>query len=162
MARSVDISAGSIIRKLSETPGELIQDYVDFLKAQPVVQGSGQPAGVGFLMTQHVPAEFGTGVEEKRPEVIYTTGVLHLTGTRSLGGWGTRQLSSTGFAPSTNMIYVQLDQPGNLSATGATPMTLTLHHDVLIGSSGPAVLESTLPGSVATVMLWAIPAYIVR
>jgi hypothetical protein len=40
-------------------------------------------------------------------------------------------------------------------------MALTLHHDVLIGSStGP--IESTSSGSVATVMLWAMPASIVR
>ena len=154
------LSVGSV-RKLIETPAELIQDYVDFLKSQPTVQGSGQPAGVGFLMTQHVPAEFGPGIETKQPQIVYTQGVLHLVGVHSLGGWGTNQLSSTGFAPSANMIYIQLDQPASLSASGASQMTLTLHHDVLVGSTS-GVLESTLPGSVATVMLWAIPASVIR
>jgi hypothetical protein len=153
------LSVGGI-RKLSETPAELIQDYVDFLKSQPTVQGSGQPAGVGFLMTQHVPAEFGPGIETKPPEIVYTHGVLNLVGVHNLGGWGTRQLSSTGFALS-GSIWVQLDQPASLNASGAAQMTLTLHHDVLVGST-TGVLESTLPGSVATVMLWAIPASIIR
>jgi len=159
-------SVGSEIGKLSETPAQLIQDYVDFLKSQPTVTGSGTPAGVGFQLTQHVPAEFGSGIETKPPQTAYTSGVLSLVGVHSLGGWGARQFSSTGFANSAGFapsgsIWVQLDQPASLRASGASPMTLTLHHDVLVGST-PGVLESTLPGSVATVMLWAIPADLVR
>jgi len=157
MTRSV--SSGIGIRKLSETPADLIQDYVNFLKSEPI-QGSGSPAGVGFLMTQHIPAEYGPGVAVQKPDIIYTWGVLHQVGTHSLGGWGTRQLSSNGFAPSSDGIYVQLD-PTTLSATGAQPMALSLHHDVFVGSSrGP--IEGTSSGSVATVMLWAIPASPVR
>jgi hypothetical protein len=159
MVRSVSGTVG--IRKQSETPAELIQDYVDFLNSQPVVQGSGTPASVGFQMTQHVPAEYGPGAADKKPEVIYSWGVLHRVGTHSLGGWGTRQSSNSGFAHATDGVYVQLDQPDSLNASGASPMKLTLHHDVLIGSTiGPT--ESTSAGSVATVMLWAIPASLVR
>jgi hypothetical protein len=40
-------------------------------------------------------------------------------------------------------------------------MDLTLHHDVLVGST-PSFVESTFDGLVATVMLWAIPAVAVR
>jgi len=159
MTRSV--TSGIIgIRKLSESPADLIQDYVNFLQSEPPVQGSGSPAGVGFLMTRHIPAEYGPGVAVKKPEIIYTSGVMHQVGSHSLGGWGTRQLSSNGFVTSSDGTYVQLD-PTTLSATGAEPMTLTLHHDVFFGSShGP--IEATGSGSVATVMLWAIPASVVR
>ena len=160
MSRSVTSTVG--LRKMSETPEELIQDYIDFLKSQPVVQGgSGIPASVGFQMTQHVPAEFGPGTADRKPEIIYSWGVLHRVGTHSLGGWGTRQSSNSGFAQATDGVYLQLDQPETLNASGASPVKLTLHHDVLIGSSlGPT--ESTSFGSVATVMLWAIPASLVR
>ena len=159
MARSVTSTVG--IRKMSETPAELIQDYVDFLNSQPVVQGSGTPASVGFQMTQHAPAEYGPGAADKKPEIIYSWGILHRVGTHSLGGWGTRQSSNSGFAQASDGVYVQLDQPDTLTASGASPMKLSLHHDVLIGSSlGPT--ESTSFGSVATVMLWAIPASVVR
>src|SRR5438552_3170924 len=116
MARSVTSGIG--IRKTSETPEELIGDYVNFLKSQPSVQGSGTPAGVGLIMTQHVAAEYGPGVAVKKPEIIYTFAVLHQVGSRSLAGWGTRQLSSGGFALSTDGVYVQLDPSGTLNATG--------------------------------------------
>ena len=151
---------GSVVRKLSETPEELIQNYVDFVKSQ-TVQGSGQPGGARFLMTQHIPAEYGRGVTEKQPEIIYSWGTFHLVGTHSLGGWATRQSSNNGFLPSTAGIFVQLDPPGTLTATGSKPMDLTLHHDVLVGST-PSFVESTFDGLVATVMLWAIPAVAVR
>lgn len=161
MSLSVTRPTGIGIRKLNETPADLIQDYVDFIKSQPVIQGSGQPGGAHFLMTQHIPAEYGPNVTEKPPEIIYSWGVFHLVGTHSLGGWATRQSSNNGFLPSTAGIFVQLDPPGTLTATGAKPMDLTLHHDVLIGSTR-TVIESTMYGSVATVMLWAVPASSVR
>jgi hypothetical protein len=77
------------------------------------------------------------------------------------GGRGTRQSSNRGLAQATDRVYVQPDQPDALNVRGASPMKLTLHHNVLIASTlGPT--ESTSPGSVATVMLWAIPASVVR
>jgi hypothetical protein len=159
MARSVIRG----IRNASETPEELIQDYINFLKSQPREVGGGTPASVGFLMTQHTPAQYGPGAADKKPEVIFSLGWLRQVG-NGLGGTGTRQSSNSGnsgFAESSDSIYVQLDPPGTLNATGAAPMTLSLHHDVLVGSTIVPV-ESTSPGSVATVMLWAIPAYGIR
>ena len=81
MVRSIGRSG---ITKVSETPAELIQDYVDFLNPQPVLASSSAPAFVGFQLTQHVPAEYGPGATEKKPEIIYSWGTLHRVGTHSL------------------------------------------------------------------------------
>ena len=155
MARSVSTTPGW---GKPETASELIKQYVDWIKAQPTQGlGGGTPASIGFVLTQSNPASFGAQMATDAPEVIYSLGNLYYSGGVSLAGHGTRQSSKNGFVAQTSTIYVTVEGNGVLTASGAAAMTLTLHHDVLVGSTLMPV-ESTSPGSVAALMLWAIPA----
>jgi len=159
-----------VISNPVETPAQLIKQYVDWLKSHPSGAGANEPASVGFMMAQDVPLEFGTEIAVSsrglQPEIIYSQGNLSISGGTSLVGHGFARSSSDGFGKAVS-ISVRLDAPGTLTVNSGEPMSLTLHHDVLFGSTpspSPHLLtdESTSGGSAATIMLWAIPASVVR
>ena len=159
-----------VIRNPVETPAQLLKQYVDWLKSHPSGAGANEPASIGFMMALHVPLEFGPDVAVSsrglQPEIIYSQGNLSISGGTSLVGHGFARSSNDGFGKSVS-ISVRLDPSGTLTVNSDDPMSLTLHHDVLFGSTpnpSPHLLtdESTSAGSVATIMLWAIPASIVR
>jgi hypothetical protein len=108
------------------------------------------------MLTQNNPASFGAQLANSPPEVIYSWGHLSYTGGNTLAGYGTLQSSKSSFNQ-TNTVYVSVQTDGVLTVSGALAMSMTLHHDVLVGSTFMPV-ESTSPGSVATLMLWGIPA----
>src|SRR5947209_6625648 len=155
--------ARPIIDKVSETPAELIQRYLGWLKAHPMRPGDNTAASVGFMMAQSIP--FATGpdvavtVGDQEPKMIYSRGNLFASG-NALSGPGSARSSSDGFSK-TSSVYVYLKQPGILTVNGADQMTVTLHHGVLVGSA-PGPVESTSLGPVATLMLWAVPGTYVR
>jgi hypothetical protein len=93
-------------------------------------------------------------------------GNLKISGGTSLVGHGFARSSRDGFGKAVS-ISVRLDAGGTLRVNSGDPMSLTLHHDVLFGSTpnpSPHLLtdESTSPGLAATIMVWAIPASSVR
>jgi hypothetical protein len=139
----------------AETASQLIQQYVDWIESEPQGTG-GTPAGVGFMLTQNSPASFGTQPATSAPEVIYSSGVLRYSGGNTLSGYGTLLSNQNGFQTPINMLYVSLEAKGVLTVNGGTSWPLTLHHDVLVGSTFMPV-ESTSPGTLVTLMLWQIP-----
>jgi hypothetical protein len=148
---------GGLPGQKAETAGQLIQRYIDWIKSQP--QGDrGTPASVGFVLTQNNPASFGTQPTTSQPEILYSYGALSYTGTggNSLSGHGTLQSNQDGFQ-ATTLVFVSLEaNDGVLTVSGGPSWPLTLHHDVLVGSTFMPV-ESTSPGSVVTMMLWENP-----
>jgi hypothetical protein len=154
MAQSV---IGTIGTLKAETAEQFVQQYVDWIRSQPhLSQGGGQPAAVGFMLTQSNPASYGAQLASSPAEVIFSWGNLYYSGGNTLAGSGTLQSSKNHFGQ-TDTVYVSIDTNGVLTVSGALIMTTTLHHDVLVGST-PMPVESTSPGSVATLMLWMIPA----
>jgi hypothetical protein len=141
----------------AETAGQLIQRYIDWIRSQPQ-DDRGTPASVGFVLTQNNPASFGTQPTTSQPEILYSYGALAYRGTggNSLSGYGTLLSNQNSFqATTTTMVYVTLEANGVLTVGGSS-WPLTLHHDVLVGSTFMPV-ESTSPGSVVTMMLWENP-----
>jgi hypothetical protein len=137
----------------AETASQLIQQYVDWIISQPQTQGV--PARVAFILTQNNPASFGTQPATSQPELIYSYGMLAYSGGNTLSGYGTLQSNQNNFG-GTDMVYINLETNGVLTLNGGSSWPLTLHHDVLVGSTFMPV-ESTSPGSVVTLMLWEIP-----
>src|SRR5436189_819991 len=161
-----------VVRNPVESPAQFIKQYVDWLKSHPSGTGNNAPASIGFMMAQDVPLDFGPDVVVSnasgglQPEIIYSQGNLSISGGTSLVGHGFARSSRDGFGKTVS-ISVRLDERGTLRVNSGDPMSLTLHHDVLFGSTpnpSPHLLtdESTSAGSVATIMLWAIPPSIVR
>ena len=159
-----------VIRNPAETPVQLIKEYVDWVKSHPSGAGTNEPASVGFMMAQNVPLEFGPDVAVSsrglQPAIIYSQGNLSISGGTSLVGHGFARSSGDGFGKTVS-ISVRLDAAGTLTVNSGEAMDLTLHHDVLVGSTpapSPHLLtsESTSVGEVATLMLWGIPASVVR
>ena len=140
----------------AETASQLIQQYVDWLRSQPRNQGGGTPASVGFVLTQNNPASFGTQLASSEPQVIYSYGALGYSGANTLSGYGSTLQSNKSSFTGTDMVYISVEANGVLILNGGLSLSLTLHHDVLVGSTFMPV-ESTSPGTVATLMLWAIP-----
>lgn len=153
MARS---TVGGTLK--AETPTQLIQQYIDWLRSLPPPRGNSTPGSVGFMLTQNNPASFGAQMATSAPEVIFTWGNLYYNGGNVLAGHGTLQSSKNGFVQ-TDTVYVSVETNGALIVSGALSMSMTLHHDVLVGSTFMPV-ESTSPGSVATLMLWQVFPYI--
>jgi len=118
-----------------------------------------------------VPTDYGPGIavhesyENKQAELVYATGTLFLLGDAALRGSGRFQTSINNFQ-TTETLWVQLALPNALSidASGSSRPNISaetpveLHHDVLVGIE-PTPFESTSPGAVVTVMLWAVPSH---
>jgi len=160
------------VRNLVETPAQLIKQCGDWLKSHPPGTAENAPASIGFMMAQNIPIDFGPDIvvasagSGLQPEIIYSQGNLTITGGTSLVGHGFARSSRDGFGKAVS-ISVRLDERGTLRVNSGDPMSLTLHHDVLFGSTpnpSPHLLtdESTSPGLAATIMVWAIPASSVR
>jgi hypothetical protein len=84
----------------------------------------------------------------------------------SLIGHGFARSSRDGFGKAVS-ISVRLDAAGTLRVNSGDPMSLTLHHDVLFGSTpnpSPHLLltKAPAPDWRLPFMLWAIPASSVR
>jgi hypothetical protein len=146
---------GGLPGQKAETASQLIQQYVDWIRSHAPLTAQQQPATVGFMLTQNNPASFGTQPTTSLPEVIYSQGVIAYSGGNTLSGYGTLQSNQNSFNTTTDMVYISLETNGVLTVNGGPSWSLTLHHDVLVGSTFMPV-ESTSPGTVVTLMLWGI------
>jgi hypothetical protein len=147
---------GGLPGQKAETASQLIQQYVDWIISQTPLTAQQKPATAGFMLTQNNPASFGKEPTTSQPEVVYSQGVLAYSGFGTLWGYGTIQSNQNLFNVARDMVYVSLETNGVLTVNGGPSWSLTLHHDVLVGSTFMPV-ESTSPGTVVTLMLWGIP-----
>jgi hypothetical protein len=125
---------GGLPGQKAETASQLIQQYVDWIISQTPLTAQQKPATAGFMLTQNNPASFGKEPTTSQPEVVYSQGVLAYSGIRYTLGIRDHSIQPK---PLQGGARYGLCQPRNewRSHSEWWPFwSLTLHHDVLVGS----------------------------